>query len=267
MPNNLRIFDNNLCGGTAVTIAVNSAAISLPGNNALNPNRRKTWRTAIGTTTGTAVIDMGAAKDWNVLAIVSGNIGTAGTVTIQGGTADSWVAPAYNSGALAAYDDDYTGVMLFWLGSTKTLRYCRVILDDPGNADNYLDVGVLWLGTYTAMERNFSYGWEIEPVSLSNTAYAVDGTPYTDEMDEYRRFQLDFKFLTEEFAVRTFLPLVNRVAIKRDVIMALFPERRTDEGTAIEHSLNFYGRIEGPRTRNTSSWRWGASLSFRETPR
>ena len=266
MPNNLRIFDNNLCLGTSVVLSISSAQTTVPGTNILQPNRKQVWRSISGTTAATAVFDLGAARDVNTFGLVSGNLGTAGTVTVQGHTADSWATPTYNSGALAVYDNDYTGVLLYYLGATKNLRYWRAILDDPGNADNYLEAGVAWLGTYSAMERNFSYGWEIEPVSLSRTVYALDGTPYTDEMGEYRRIALDVKFLTEEFAVTTFLPLIKRVSDKKDVILALFPERRGDEGTALEHGLNFYGRIEGPRLRNTSSWRWGVSLSFRETP-
>lgn len=265
MANRFRLFENNLLFATSATAILSDAEPTLPGTNLLQANRNKVWRTNIGTTTATAVFDLGAAYDVSAFALISSNLTTSGTVTIQGNTADSWASPAFSSGELSIYDGSYTGVLL-WYWRTKNYRYWRMILDDPSNPNYYIEAGVAWLGTYIESPRNFVYGWNEEIIPLSRISYADDGTPYTEELESYKNIVLDVRFLSEEWTRTILMPLLKRNVVKKDMIIALFPERRADEGTAIEHSTNYYGRIMTARTIHTGYQRYEwPQILFRES--
>lgn len=237
MPNNFRIFDNNLCWGTSTTVTVNTAVTTMPGTHILNDNRNKVWRTT--GTIGTAVIDLGAAGTVNAIGLISSNMGTAGTITVQAHTSDSWGAPAFTPTVMTPYDNSYTGVLLFYFTSS-TYRYWRVILDNP--EQSYVELGGLWLGTYVAFERNFKYGWELTENDLSTTNYAI-GRPYTYQYDSYKEVSLQVSMLSEGWIWGTIMPVMNRIAGKQDILLALMPERTAAEGTATEFNTNLYGRL------------------------
>lgn len=258
--NNLRILENNLVLGTAVTVTASSAVVTLPGTNAANPNRRKLWR-ATGSSSETWTIDMGAAYDVNALGLISSNLGTTGTVSLLGNTADSWGAPAFTSSDFTPYDQTFTGVLLFYF-PTKNYRYWRIVLEDPDNSST-IQAGVAWLGTWAKMERNFAFGWDLEQVDLSHVDYATDGTPYTDELSSFKQVTLSFGFLTEGWALGTLARTLQRIGIKKDIILALFPE--SDASPTSERATNLYGRFQRLPIRNESFLRMGFQTTFRES--
>lgn len=260
MPNNFRIFENNLCLGTAATVTVNTAVTTMPGTHILNDNRNKVWRTT--GTIGTSVIDLGAAYAVNGVGFISSNMGTSGTFTVQANSADSWGAPAYNSGGTNPYDDTYTGVILHYPASLQTYRYWRIILNNPGQS--YVELGALWLGTYVAFERNFLYGWELNENALSRTEYVI-GHPYTYGYPSYKEASLSVRHLTESWVWGTLMPMMSRAAGKQEMLLALMPQRTAAEGTATEHALNLYGRIFSPRVVNDRYLVYTWSALFRES--
>jgi hypothetical protein len=257
---NLRILENNLLTGTSVTVTASTAVVTLPGTNAVSPNRRKVWR-ATGSSSETLTFDLGAAYDVSTVALISSNLGTTGTVSVLGNTADSWGSPAFTSSDFTPYDQAFTGTLLFYF-PVKNYRYWRIVLEDPSNSAA-VEVGVAWLGTWAKMERNFGFGWDLEQMDLSKVDYATDGTPYTDELSSYKLVTLSFSFLTEGWALGTLARTLQRVGIKRDIILALFPE--SDGSPTSERATNLYGRFLRLPIKNESYLRHGFTTTFRES--
>lgn len=113
------------------------------------------------------------------------------------------------------------------------------------------------------MERNFAFGWDLEQVDLSKVDYATDGTPYTDELSSFKLVTLSFGFLTEGWALGTLARTLQRVGVKKDIILALFPE--SDASPTSERATNLYGRFLRLPIRNESYLRMGFQTTFRES--
>lgn len=265
MVNNFRIFDTNLCFLDNVSVVASTEVVTLPGTNILSGNRRKVWRST-GTAQQTLTLDLGDIFSVNSVGLISSNIGTAGTITILANTSDSWGTPAFNSGTLTPYNDDYTNVLLYYFSGTQSYRYWRITLNDPTNADGYYQLGVAWLGTYISFERNLVYGWDSETIDLSNVEYAVDGTPYTDVLGSYKIINLTVNQMSEGWVFGTMMPLMKTISGKKDVLLAIMPERAGSENPITERNNNYFGRIikQGPlRNNNFQKYTW--AMTFRES--
>lgn len=107
----------------------------------LDRNRMTAWRN--DTTTGNLVCDIGSAQTPTVIAIHDHNFTSGATVTIEGNAADSWGSPSYTYTWSAITDPLY-----YYIPTTQTYRYWRIVVSDVANPDGYLEAANLFLGTY-----------------------------------------------------------------------------------------------------------------------
>jgi len=107
--------------------------------------------------------------------VVNHNSGTGGTYTLQGNATDVWSAPTVNqvlSGDAA--------IRIAYL-ATQTLRYWRLVIDDPGNALGYAEVGIWFAGPYTQPTVSYAIGFTKAWEELSEVTVAISGAHFQDE--------------------------------------------------------------------------------------
>jgi hypothetical protein len=107
--------------------------------------------------------------------VVNHNSGAGGTYTLQGNATDAWGAPTVNQ-ALAGD----AAVRIAFI-STQTLRYWRLVIDDPGNALGYGEVGIWFAGPYTQPSVSYAIGFTKKWEELSEVTVAISGAHFQDE--------------------------------------------------------------------------------------
>lgn len=107
--------------------------------------------------------------------VVNHNSGSGGTYTLQGNATDAWSAPTVNQ-ALAGD----ANIRIAYI-ATQTLRYWRLVIDDPGNALGYGEVGIWFAGPYTQPTVSYAIGFTKKWEELSEVTVAISGAHFQDE--------------------------------------------------------------------------------------
>ena len=100
-------------------------------------------------------IDLGSAQEITTIVLADHNFSSDATLILKGNSSESWVSPGYEKDDFTATDDpiiEYDG---------DTYRYWRWVFQDLDNADEFLSVGKLYLGTYAALTgilKNIPWG-------------------------------------------------------------------------------------------------------------
>lgn len=131
--------------------------------NALNRDRRKTYRTPVGDTTITINAAFAAPVAMTACAVLDTNFTAAATVTIKGNSANSgWGSPAFSQVFTA-------GASIAYFAATQTYRYWQLEVSDAATTETYLEIGEWFLGTYMQLSQPMRWG------SKTKLSYAVQG--------------------------------------------------------------------------------------------
>jgi hypothetical protein len=224
------------------TITVSSAATGYPGTRLSNPLLSESWRTAAGTLASVTVdVDLGAAQDIDVAALVGVNLDDDATRRLQLDSESTFGAPnTHDSGTGDAFDvstypsllDDspaHGRNLIYFPGSTQSARYARFTLSDSGNADNYLKASVLWVGPVWQDVTGMQYGWSL-----------VDELVGKPGLEQSRRvWKLAYEYVTwaEARALRSILRNILR---HKRVLVVPHP---TQEETFVDEAV--YATVRG----------------------
>jgi hypothetical protein len=145
------------------TLVASSQVPTLPVANLQTVQPQKKWRSTA--TDDYVLVTAAAPLAWSALALVGHNLTSAATLRVRG--ADSLdaltTAPAIDTGAVSAWPS--TGkpnarswpnwLSLVTWANTATLRFWRLDISDPANADGYLEAGRLVIGAPWQPTYNF----------------------------------------------------------------------------------------------------------------
>lgn len=131
----------------------------------------KPWRTIEGQTAGqTLQIDFSSAKDADIVALVNHNLTVNAVITLNGGSS---AAPDGGEFQTVISPTARTARRIF---TAQSWRYWLLDIDDPLNGDGYIEIGMLVLGSKTALSRNFDWGFaeSLETINQAiETEYGV----------------------------------------------------------------------------------------------
>lgn len=201
----------------AATLSASATAGSLPVSNLQEMDIQKVWR-ATDASAAFLVIDLGAAKEINLIALLGHSGSSRSYARVRGAAneADLTADPDYDSGNLpmrshqSGYDgtwasgvaDEEYGALdknmfLKWLGTdTETLRWLRIDLVDP-NA-SYIDVGRLYVAKAWQPETNMDYSLAEGFIDDSPTARTVGGVLAPVERKKRRWSEFTLSFATQD---------------------------------------------------------------------
>lgn len=258
----LRIWWNNLADATATTVTASEAATGFPASNIQETFRQVRWRSNNVTGTKTVTFDLGSSKALTVAGLLDHNMTSAATVQLRK-SSDNFVA---NDVLVATFtmsrtDDDSETVILdpavAYITSTSE-RYWRISIADSGNADGYVEMGRVFLGTYTEMTKNYMVGWGIKPVDLSIRRRSLNGVVHVNVKPQYRTLDLAFRVVT-----RVQKDAIRKIADSIGANKAAWFD--VDPDNAARDLYVIYGRLaEVPRFENTRWNLWSLSLTIEE---
>jgi hypothetical protein len=131
------------------------------------------------------------------------------------------------AGEFAAGIDPFGGafhtppLLIVWF-SPVSIRSFEIIINDPSNVDDYLQIGRLIMGLSFSPEYNFSWGSKLEFVDRSIRTRTSAGGLRTRKQSRYRRLTLSLNWITD--ADRSRLSSEFRAANGRDVLVSAFPD-------------------------------------------
>lgn len=211
----------------AATLAGGSWQSTLPLANIKDRRLSRLARTTNASAGSTLfTIDLGAARNVGVLALIVHNLSVLATVRIYGDDAADFATPVYDSGSIAVWpagaipqellewEDDN-----FWLGTVsqeaiagykapfihamstaQTLRYWKVVISDSGNADGYVQMGRVYIGEAWKPDYNRSYGASLGYEDESKAESSLAGEEFFDIRRRRRVHRFELGFLSEEEA-------------------------------------------------------------------
>ena len=182
----MRIAYTNLIDAGSAPTALTTDLL-YPVENMQNQRLSKRWRST-DASAQTIVVNLGSAQAVDTVAILGHNFSGSAAVTIEAHTSDSWGTPALSAITLT-YD---AGAILSYFGSAATFQYWRFILDDPNNADGYVEVGRPWLGTFLAIDPSSLDSFTVTKKRSDTVTYGRDRQKYATEGVGWRAFNLTF---------------------------------------------------------------------------
>lgn len=149
-------------------------------------DRDSRYRSASLESPNTITIDLGSAQEVTALVLYDHNLTSAATISIKGNSADDWGAPAFSEAVT-----HNTGKIIHYLSSAQTYRYFQIQITDAANPDAYIEIGELFLGPYTELSENYSYGAGKRPIS---TILSSVKNAYGKKRNRYYGRQLSFDY-------------------------------------------------------------------------
>lgn len=247
-------FNESISGSAGAT----DAADGFPITNVQYRFRQKPYRSANATGTKNLDFDLHSAKNIKAAILLDHNLTSGATAEVfRSSNGSSW--SSVGSFTLTRTDNGASIVIdplvLFF---DLTYRYWRLALADASNPDGYIQVGLVFLGGYTQMAKNYQHGWAITTVDLSQEVQASNGVTHVNEKPSYRILEKEYYRVPEaqKDAVRQ---ISDAVGSKQ----AFFISMRPDDNT---HDLyTVYGRFQLlPKPTNNRGRLWDIKMSIKE---
>lgn len=192
-------------------------------------------------TSSTMVIDTGENQFIGVVALVRHNISTNGTVRIYGYSDEALSEEVYDSGALTVYG----GGEFAHHFTPVDGRYWKIVIDDGGNPDDYIEIGRVFIGWRFLPEVCTDWGLNITVESKTAVLEALAGPEYFDSRPNRRIVTGQWSWLTQAEAHGVYLSILREQDIEKEVYLMM------DTETDYKDQVWFLGRF-----RSLSAIEW-----------
>jgi hypothetical protein len=132
-------------------------------------------------------VDLGAASSASRGVVINHNLGTGGTITLQGNGTDAWGAPAVSQ-VLAG---DATIRIADFTPSAQALW--RIVIDDVGNPNGYSEVGKWFAGPYSEPASAYTVDNPKDWAEYSTVQRAMNGAPQQSQHDRARLYVFNWQ--------------------------------------------------------------------------
>lgn len=188
------------------------------------------------------VVDLGAAYDIRLLALLNHNLTLAATVQVRGYSDAGLTALEYDTGSQYVWpqslSEEDTGVWpnnwIFPLPAVGNARYALVEIFDEDNPEGFVSIGRCWIGPAFEPEDGVVFGVSLGYESGDAVTF-IRGVPWGERREQRRKTLIRFGNLTTEekrtalIMQKTFgklgemLYVMNRLAAAEDIMLESFP--------------------------------------------
>ena len=214
----MRIAYSNLIDSATAPTALTTDLL-YPVANLQNQRLAKRWRSTAATAQ-TVTIDLGSAQGVDTIGIFGHSLTTSAALTIAGNATDVWTSPSVITSLTAL-----TGPILKYLGSEWSYQYWQYAISDSSAASNYVEAGLLWLGTKIDLDPASLDGFSVTKLRSDTVTYGRDRQKYATEGVGWRRFNLSFP-KTGGSGLSNILTMFDTVGNHGSVIFSNFDTRR-----------------------------------------
>lgn len=172
------------------TVAATDTNASYPIANIYHPRLSKVWRSNGDLTDVDITIDLGVARNVNLVGLANHNFSSGVSLAIAAGT----------TSGVSDFSDTITyreGSAYKILSSTQNYRYWRIRINDSANADGFLEAGYLLLGLTVTPNKGLSFdpGIGLGHRARVNSVQSEFGSYYVDFLNEIKTVSLRFASL------------------------------------------------------------------------
>ncbi len=193
-------------------------------------------------------IDLQRARRIGAIALARHNLSVGARVRVRGDDAADMATPIYDSGWVDVWPAGMIPLELleweednFWLGTVSEetragynapfvhlfeatyARYWRIDIDDPLNADGWVQIGRLLIADTWVPEVNYSYGAQIGFDDRSVVMETLGGTEYFDERSKFRTQRVSLDWLSETEALNAQLDMQRLLGVTGEVLIVPNP--------------------------------------------
>jgi hypothetical protein len=170
----------NFCSQDATVITPSSVNPNYPAANLKHPFRSKRWRSTTPASQS-VVFDLITTEAIDSVVLLWSKedgiqLSNTAVVKIQASATNVWTSPPVDQ--VLTIDNVYM-LASFYFTSDQNYRYWRVTIDDPGNANGYVELGVAWLGKGLAID-NAQNGFKFTRIDTSKVTLTDFGHQYVD---------------------------------------------------------------------------------------
>ncbi len=177
MTNPLILYENLWRDGEI--LACSSELAQFPAENTQDDSPQIYWRSVDASGTITIDIDLGAAREYDLISIRSHNLTSGATIQLIGADDAAFTTNPVTD-TLIHNSDNLTEI----LATARTKRYVRISLADVSNPNGYLKIGTVVLGKGNALNQPVGspdqdgYINETEPeIAPSGVVFIVQESP------------------------------------------------------------------------------------------
>lgn len=186
----MRIAYNNFIDSiSSASIMASSEDSSFPVTNVQDSRLTTKWHSD-DATTQTVVIDLGATTSCSIFAILSHNIVSTGTVTVNGndsiGSGMTWITSGESSTQTFTYNAD---IMLQFVNAIDN-RYWKFTF--TGQTAGSLEIGRLWIGDYINISPTSLDDFTVTLKTDDTVVYGKCRQKYASVGCQWRQFDLSF---------------------------------------------------------------------------
>lgn len=252
------LFNNKLL--RTASVLSSNVSMTLPLSNLKLPQRSRVARFA-GVANIELGIDLGSAQAVNMVAWAGSNLRTNAFFQVSHNSVNTYATSTLAlAGSHVRTVQEPGGLALdqvnFALFDTATARYWWLYLDDNGNPDGYLNLGVLALGTFVEFDPNFNRDLAIGFEHRGRIERTAGGTPVTDRLLSPRQLSLSYDGMTSAQAWNNLVSRLQQMA-GTDIWFIPFPLATGNE----KYETALYGQVTTLPTAtirtNTPSWTVG----------
>jgi hypothetical protein len=238
------------------TLSGGSWLSTLPLNNLKNPRLSRQARTVDATNASTKfVIDLGQARNVEVVALIAHNLSANAQVRIKANSTNSFTTPGFDSGWVEMWPEGFlSGGKLeweddnFWLGSLSeeaaagyktpfsyfltasiSYQYWQVEIDDAANPDGYFSLGRCFIGPVFVPTHNMSYGTGLSVNDATAFETSLSGEEFYDTRQRYRTYAFSLDFLSEEEAYADILDMQRLMGTSGEIFVNGDPDDETNK--------------------------------------
>jgi hypothetical protein len=163
----------------------------------------------------------GTPRDVRALIAFDGNFIASTIITVEANATDAWGAPSFSvTLALDSAANDFIKAIAFI--DTTTLRYWRIVINDPGNSDGFTEMGVPYLGDYQEPSNGYAAAFTDDRIELTAVAFAEEGANFQHVRNTAWRNALNWLGIPTAEKPR-FDEMAKLVKVGRPFFMALEP--------------------------------------------
>jgi len=245
------------------TITVSSVAATYPASLLKDSLRKRRWR-ATGFTNEHIIFLLPADETVCCFAITGHNLSETAQIDVarsqDGNTYVGLATITITPQASVGYDEGFYGFggyggvtpsevlpgstqyVFFSAVDSSDWPYWKVTIMDPSNADGFIEVGRVYLGSHWEPTNQIVPGWNITVVDDSEIITLVSGQKIDNPKDRYLQISFRLPHLSVSDAISNFLTIINDYKVtKKDIFLVLFP----NGDTFLKDVTTIYGRFLG----------------------
>lgn len=238
----------------AATPIASSAASGYPVTNLRSADRWKIWRSTTTTGDQSVVLDLGDATTLSVVALIDWRAHAGGTISAEYWTGAAWAAFGGGSGLFTLPTPNPTGIVVLWAPDGVSTSQIRITFTNVDAVSDYVQLGVLFAGTYVSPAVNLSDGYTLYRQDPSIIVASDSGNESAYRKPRFYVAEGTFQSVSAS-EKDSFIAIGEQVGTHTPIVCAITPE---DPNEII------YGRFTALTVSHVTLSRFRVSVALKE---